>query len=195
MGFQVVLSAFILVAAGCSPAAAADGWTETWERSMAGAAAAWPAGSDPTAARKHYQTALEEVMKHGPGTLRHARTLDELAFLNLMEGGAEQAESLYLESIPMLEKLLGPDQPRIATSLHNLGVLYLRAGRDDKAEPPIREALRIWVATLGPRHPDTARARRSLSVLMRRRGQDQEADRLEELAAPFLTAPTNEPER
>ena len=103
------------------------------------------------------------------------------------------AESLYLESIPMLENLLGPDQPRLATSLHNLGVLYLQAGRDDEAEAPIREALRIWTATLGPQHPDCARAYRSLSVLMRRRGRNDEADRLEKLAAPYLTAPTDGP--
>ena len=109
MGFRILLTVFILVAAGIPSAAAPVAWTETWERAMAGAAAAWPAGSDSIAARKLYRKALEEVMQHGPGTLRHARTLDELAYLNLMAGAVEQAESLYLESIPMLEKLLGPD--------------------------------------------------------------------------------------
>jgi hypothetical protein len=74
-------------------------------------------------------------------------------------------------------------------------VLYLRAGRDDDAEPRIREALRIWTASFGPDHLDTARANRSLSVLMRRKGLDSEADRLESLAAPYLTAQAAEPER
>ena len=193
MGFRVLFAAFLLLPAGFAPASSADPWTDSWKQTMTAAAEAWTVRSDPETAGKLYGIALQQVLRHGPGTLRHARTLDELAYLNLMEGGSGMAESLYLESIPMLENLLGPDQPRLATSLHNLGVLYLQAGREDEAEAPIREALRIWTATLGPEHPGCARAYRSLSVLMRRRGRNDEADRLEKLAAPYLTAPTDGP--
>ena len=195
MILRFLLMASIILTAGLTPGAAGDDWVASWNGAMSGAAEAWPEGADPAAARELYRQALELVLRHGPGTLRHARTLDGLAYLNLMDGREPQAEPLYLESIPMLEKLLGPSQPRLATSLHNLGVLYLRTGRDNEAEPRIREALRIWTASFGPSHPDTARAYRSLSVLMRRRGQDEEADRLEALAAPLLTAPRGERER
>ena len=188
MGFRSMTTALVILAASLAPVAADGDWTTTWNGAMAGANAAWPAGGDPDTAREMYSKALEAVEKNGRGTLRHARTLDELAYLNLMDGREGPAESLYLQSIPMLEKLLGTAQPRLATSLHNLGVLYLQAGRDDDAEPRIRAALEIWTAAFGPRHPDTARAYRSLSVLMRRRGQHEEADRLEHLAAPLLKA-------
>lgn len=186
MRFRIFLATVTILAMMPATAIGADDWAESWTEAMAGAARAWPAGADPATARDRYGAALDLVIKHGSGTLRHARTLDELAYLNLMDGAEEQAESLYLESIPMLERLLGPDQPRLATSIHNLGVLYLRTGKNDEAEPRIREALRIWTSSFGPDHPDTARANRSLAVLMRRRGQDDEADRLERLAGPFL---------
>jgi tetratricopeptide (TPR) repeat protein len=190
MVFRFICSVCIVLSA-----VAGESWTASWNEAMSAAAESWSSRNDPAAARKLYGDALDTVLHHGPGTLRHARTLDELAYLNLMDGMIEEAEARYLESIPMLTRLLGADQPRVATSIHNLGVLYLRAGRDDDAEPRIREALRIWTASFGPDHLDTARANRSLSVLMRRKGLDSEADRLESLAAPYLTAQAAEPER
>lgn len=195
MGFRVLFVAFLLLPAGLAPASADEPWSDSWQQTMTAAAEAWTSRSDPETAGKLYGIALEKVLRNGPGTLRHARTLDELAYMHLMAGASGKAETFYLESIPMLEKLLGPDQPRLATSLHNLGVLYLQCGRDDEAEAPIREALRIWTAALGPEHRDCARAYRSLSVLMRRRGSNDEADRLERLAAPHLTTPTDGPAR
>ncbi len=195
MSFRVLFVVFLLLPAVFAPASADDPWIDSWKQTMTSAAEAWTVSSDPETAGKLYGIALEMVLRHGPGTLRHARTLDELAYMNLMEGASGKAEALYLESIPMLEKLLGPDQPRVATSLHNLGVLYLQGGRNDEAEAPIREALRIWTAVLGPLHRDCARAYRSLSVLMRRQGRNVEADRLERLAAPHLTTPTDGPAR
>lgn len=191
---RCLLSFCILLAAQQAATVAGRPWTTAWNEAMSGAAEAWSEANDPAAARKLYGDALRTVLQNGPGTLRHARTLDELAYLNLMDGREDEAEALYLESIPMLTRLLGPDQPRVATSIHNLGVLYLRAGRDDDAEPRILESLRIWTATFGTGHMETARANRSLGVLMRRKGLDSEADRLESLAAPFLTAPAGEPE-
>jgi len=192
---RLVIAALLMIAIGPVSAVAGGDWATAWNSAMDGAATAWPAGADPEQAKKLYHEALDVVGRHGPGTLRHARTLDELAYLCLMEGSLDEAEPLYLASIPMLEKLLGRDQPRVATSLHNLGALYLQAGRDADAEPRIREALRIWTASFGPEHPDTARANRSLSVLMRRRGRHDEADRLERLAGRFLTAPEEQPGR
>ena len=188
MLMRALFAMVVVLAVGSGELRAEADWVGAWGESMAQASSS----TDPEEARALYGQALELAARHGNGTLRHARTLDELAWFHLSRGELERSEALYLESIPLFRKLLGPGQPRLATSLHNLGALYLRAGQEDRAGEPIREALRIWTAAFGTEHPDTARAFRSLSVLMRRQGRHEEADRLEKSAAPYLT-PLPEP--
>jgi CHAT domain-containing protein/Tfp pilus assembly protein PilF len=70
--------------------------------------------------------------------------LNQLAVAAQDEGDMARAEPLYLRSLAMREKALGPDHPRVATALGNLADLYERAGDLTRAEPLYVRALGIY---------------------------------------------------
>ena len=53
-----------------------------------------------------------------------ATSLNNLAYLYKRQGRYAEAEPLYLRSLAILEKALGPDHPSVALSLNNLALLH-----------------------------------------------------------------------
>jgi tetratricopeptide (TPR) repeat protein len=153
-------------------------WGKDWDEAMRDANAAWRAG-DLEGAEGLFGESLELARDHGSGTLRQARSADDLAFFYMAAGEYESAVPLYLEAIPLLERLLGPRQPRVATSLHNLGVTYLRLDRYDLAEPVLVRAIDVWEASLGPEHPETAKTLQAYANLLYRTGRIDAAETVE----------------
>jgi tetratricopeptide (TPR) repeat protein len=168
-----LLAALILTGAGGEP------WTERWNRSLRSAGEALAAGED-SLAEKHYLEAVEIARRNGEGTLRHARSLDELAWFYLSRERYEESVPLYRRTVPLWEELLGPDQPRLALSCHNLATAYLHLHRETEAEPFVFRALEIWEKHYGPEHLQVAAALQSWSVILRRAGRHDEAQRIEE---------------
>ena len=56
--------------------------------------------------------------------LRTAEVLNNLALLYDRRGNYERAESHYLRTLQIRERLRGPDDPTVASALANLGGVY-----------------------------------------------------------------------
>ena len=67
-----------------------------------------------------------------------ALDLNDLAELYQTQGNYAEAKPLYLRSLAIREKALGPEHPRVARSLSGLAVLYLTQGNYAEAEPLYR---------------------------------------------------------
>jgi tetratricopeptide (TPR) repeat protein len=152
-------------------------WLESWRDGMERSASLRDAGRYDEA-ESLLRNALELVESNGPGTLRHARSLDDLAYLHLLAGRHDQAVELYIETVPMWERLLGKRQPRLATSLQNLAVAYINLEKYEEAEPVMLRALSIWKSTFGPDSAETTGALMTYESILRRTGRGSEADRL-----------------
>ena len=104
-----------------------------------------------------------------------ALALENLAVLYDDEGRHDQAEQLYLRSVAIKEKVLGPAHPDLAMSLFNLGTLYARKGDPARAEPLLLRSLGIFEKAMGPEHPDTEETRYTLAKLYAREGRKEPA--------------------
>jgi tetratricopeptide (TPR) repeat protein len=109
-----------------------------------------------------------------------ALNLNNLAAIAEARGNTAQAESLYLRSLQIREKVLGSDHPQVATSLNNLALLYSRSlGRYSEAERYFRRALSILERSCGANHPNTLACLASYTALLRHLGREAEATKLE----------------
>jgi CHAT domain-containing protein len=82
-------------------------------------------------------------------------TLDSLAFLYVIQGRYDEAESLYKRSLAIVETVANPDQQlSISLDLDYLASLYFYEGRYAEAEPLYKRALAIEEKALGTNDPD-----------------------------------------
>jgi tetratricopeptide (TPR) repeat protein len=98
----------------------------------------------------------------------------------------EQAEPLYMRTLALVEKVLGPEHPNVATILNNLAGLYDSQGRYEQAEPLHERALAIREKVLGPEHPDVAQSLNNLALLYDNQGRYEQAEPLHERALAIL---------
>jgi len=96
----------------------------------------------------------------------------------LHNGRYDDALPLYLRSLAIREKTLGPDHPEVADALNNLAALYKAKGEYAQAEPLYERALAISEKALGPEHPDTAISLSNLAGLYRVKGEYVRAEPL-----------------
>ena len=61
-----------------------------------------------------------------------AKGLNNLAAMYKTQGQYTQAEPLYMRSLMIVEKTLGPDHPHVATILGNLASLYRETKRENE---------------------------------------------------------------
>ena len=125
---------------------------------------------------------------------RLALTLGNLADLYRAEARDEEAESAYLESLALLERIEGPDSPRAARFAADVAVFYTSLGRVEEAEPLYRRALETLERTHGFDHDDVLELRTTLAGFLLRQERHREAEPLYvEVLAILLDAP--EPDR
>ena len=74
------------------------------------------------------------------------------------QGKLDEAEPLFLRSLAIREKALGPVHPSVATGCNNLGAFYYKQAKYAEAKPLFERALAICTAALGPEHPNTKKA-------------------------------------
>ncbi|MBK8243037.1 MAG: CHAT domain-containing protein [Saprospiraceae bacterium] len=96
--------------------------------------------------------------------------------VNYFKGNNQEAETWYLQSQSIREKVLGKEHPDFAWCLNNLAVLYWDMGYYEKAEPLYLEAKDIWEKTLGKEHPHYAMIMNNLALFYRRRGNYEKAE-------------------
>ncbi|HEV2801144.1 MAG TPA: tetratricopeptide repeat protein [Pyrinomonadaceae bacterium] len=94
-----------------------------------------------------------------------ARLLDETGCYCLELAQYGEAEPLYVRSLSIYEKVLGPEHPDVAMSLSNLAALYYYQGKYAEAEPLYVCALSICEKALGPEHPTVAMSLNNLAML------------------------------
>jgi CHAT domain-containing protein len=107
-----------------------------------------------------------------------ATSLNNLATLYEVMGEYAKAEPLYLQSLRIWQKVLGPEHADIAASLNNLAALYEDMGEYAKAELLYRQSLRILQKVFGPEHPNTVAIIDNLSILEFDLGRVDEATAL-----------------
>ncbi|HRQ90080.1 MAG TPA: tetratricopeptide repeat protein, partial [Bacteroidia bacterium] len=73
-----------------------------------------------------------------------AMALGFLAELLMLQGGYEEAEALFLRSIEVQEKLVGPDGLNVADPLEQLAQLYDVQGRYEEAAALIQRRIGIF---------------------------------------------------
>jgi tetratricopeptide (TPR) repeat protein len=94
----------------------------------------------------------------------------------------EQAEPLYMRTLAIVEKVLGPEHSDVAASLNNLAMMYNNQGRYEQAEPLYERALAIVEKALGPEHPGVAASLSNLALLYNNKGCYEQAKPLHERA-------------
>ncbi len=126
----------------------------------------------------HAQACASLIEEWEFGFVEAAQLLNKAAFYLDDRGLYAEAEPLYLRSLAIWEKALGPDHPDVATSLNNLAALYHNQGKYAEAEPLYIRSLAIREKALGPDHPDVATSLNNLAVLYRNQGKYAEAEPL-----------------
>ncbi|HEX2473438.1 MAG TPA: tetratricopeptide repeat protein [Lacipirellulaceae bacterium] len=101
---------------------------------------------------------------HHPDTLG---TQSRLAFLYLIQGKADLAETLVKEVIAECTARLGADHPVTLRSRSDLAVLYFQQGKYALAETEYREVLAIRRVKRGANHRDTLNSQFGLAVVYR----------------------------
>ncbi|HEY6122038.1 MAG TPA: CHAT domain-containing tetratricopeptide repeat protein, partial [Pyrinomonadaceae bacterium] len=86
-----------------------------------------------------------------------------------------QSEVLFLQSLAILEKTLGPDHHKVAAPIGNLASFYERREDYARAEPLYRRALSILEKALGPNHPDVAAMLNKIAHFYAAKGDGQQA--------------------
>ncbi len=86
----------------------------------------------------------------------YAIHLNGLAFLSYRIKDYVQAESLYLRSLAITDKVVGRDRLDSVTALLGLGDVFSARGEYERAESSHRRALDIREKALGAKHPDVS---------------------------------------
>jgi tetratricopeptide (TPR) repeat protein len=89
-----------------------------------------------------------------------------------------EAESLYLEALPLLERAPEPNAHEIGVALNDLGAHYARRGTFDRATELLVRAVELKVRTLGAHHPDVAVSLNNLGFVLEQQGDQARAAEL-----------------
>ena len=85
-----------------------------------------------------------------PGTLSSMRSL---ASALDDEGRFADAQELYLETLELDRRILGPEHPETLRVMHRLALTLQEQGRFAESEKLYRETLELTRRALGPEHP------------------------------------------
>src|SRR6266581_6875519 len=107
-------------------------------------------------AEQRHQQALTIYLQQGQETLQVAACLNDLGMVYRKRERFLEAETVYLRSLAIREKLLGANDPLISESLNNIAVVYRFQGKyPQEACSYYQKAIEICERRLGPDHPHT----------------------------------------
>lgn len=110
-------------------------------------------------------TALARTQaKDTTSTLRLAGFLNILGSLHLVEGDADAARILFLESLQAVETTLGPDHLALAPLRNNLACTLQDLGDFDAAEAYLRQTREAYLQHMGPDHQRSVEALANLAL-------------------------------
>lgn len=184
-GSWLAIAAALATLAGCQ--------TQSWEQYMDAAAFAYQDGRTEEA-ESFFLLAAQVAEEFEDTDPRRALTLGNLADLYRAQARDEEAESAYLESLALLERIDGPDSPRVARFVADVAVFYTDLGRVEEAEPLYWRALEALEWTHGFYHDDVLELRTMLAGFLLQQERYREAEPLYvEVLAILLDTP--EPDR
>jgi tetratricopeptide (TPR) repeat protein len=109
--------------------------------------------------------------------LRLANEWNDAAERYMNSGAYEEARQLYLRSLPVLEKAIGPEHPVTAATIGNLCIASSHSVYLD-AKPVCVRALSVREKVFGPNHPEVARGLSDLGLLYAKEGNLPRAESL-----------------
>lgn len=113
----------------------------------------------------------------GADELRLAKDWNDAAERYMDQGWYERARRLYLRSLPVLERTIGPEQPVTAATLGNLCIASSHNAHLN-AKPVCMRALSVREKVFGPNHPEVARSLSDLGLLYAKEGDLARAESL-----------------
>jgi tetratricopeptide (TPR) repeat protein len=114
-------------------------------------------------AEQAFAAAIREAEQLGPGDLRLATSLANLAQLKLRQRNYDEADRLFSRSLQIREAALGTDHASLVQTVNGLAAVSYARGDLDAAEPLFRRALSITERRLGAQHPDIVTSLNSLA--------------------------------
>ena len=103
------------------------------------------------------QLDIRRAAAGGGDSVTVAVALNDLAVNATWRLNYAEAESLYLESLAILRRILGDDHPEVVITLENLGFVYYRTKRYDENLRLLDQILAFRKKRLGEDHPMIAR--------------------------------------
>lgn len=118
---------------------------------------------------------LETIAPHNLDVVPH---LDNLASNCKAKGDYKQAESLYQQSLAIVDKAYPANDPELVKNIDNLADVYKTEGKYKEAEALYKRSLAILEKTIGFNQSELAAARKNLAAVYRAEGKSSEADAL-----------------
>ncbi len=145
-----------------------------WAENMKGSVLALK--SENAAAERSFQTALELYRREvGADSIRYASTLNNLAFLQLNEGKAEESARNSGLAIQVFQKVVDDDHPTLATVRMMRGNALFEMNDNDGAKKMYAEALSALQKIYPQGHYQIGFAHVYLARSLSREGQSEEA--------------------
>ncbi len=123
---------------------------------------------------------LRADFDEGERALRRAQLEHNRAAVLYSRGSFEEARDLYLTSVELRERALGPGHPEIGRSLSNLAASYLALGDLERALDSYTRVRAIYEEALGAEHPRVAFCLTGIANIHKQRRRFDEARALYE---------------
>lgn len=129
-------------------------------------------------ARNYYNQSLEikEAVYGEEGHPNYTATLTNLAVLEKQLKNFSVAESLFIKTMQIDEKMFGSDHPYVAMSKSHLAGIYMETGNLEKSRKFREEAMEIYLDSYGPDHYYLAAMYLNYGKLLSLQGEYEKAE-------------------
>jgi eukaryotic-like serine/threonine-protein kinase len=103
-------------------------------------------------------------------------SLDTLSHVRALQGRCAEAIDLYLEELPLAERILGPDSKEVAGLYNSIGSCAMQLDNYDRADRFLAEALRRQRRILGDVHTSVANTLGLIGNLRGRQGRYKDGE-------------------
>ena len=137
---------------------------------------------DFAASRQSYRRALEIRLTQGRFHPRVAEDLNELGAVAYFQHDSAGAEKYWRQSLPLLERVLGPNHPDVGATLNNLARVLVEQRKFADAVPLLTRSASLYLSQRSDTHDDLAFIFANLALAKSGTGQTGEAEKLFERA-------------